>query len=183
MNNRERDDNLDLLAINNILRGNTEAYSEIVHRYQQYIYHLSLSFLGNRNDAEDAVQEIFLKTYRSLNTFSISRRFKPWIYSIAINQLKSCYRSNKRRVAIGRIELNQDLPDYPDPEKLTELNSIRETVRRAIQRLPVNLKEVTILYYLEELKIAEIGEILGIGRENVKSRLDRSRKKLRAFLS
>lgn len=183
MNDREREDSLDLLAINEVLRGNTEAFCNIIQRYQNYIFHLSLSFLGNRNDAEDAVQEIFLKTFRSLNSFSLSRRFHPWIYAIAVNHLKSSYRSKKRRLALNKIVHDYEHPDYPDPVETAELNDTRETVRQAVSRLPEKLKDVTVLYYLEEMKISEIVEIMEISTENVKSRLKRAREKLRVFLS
>jgi len=84
----------DLIAIKETLGGNKETFSSIVKRYSPLLYSLSYRMLGNKEEAEEAVQKIFLRVYRSLYKFRLSDRFYPWLYTTAINWLRS---KKKRR--------------------------------------------------------------------------------------
>ncbi len=132
----------ELTAIAEVLRGNTDAFQLIVERYKALVFRLALSFLGSREEAEEAAQEIFFRAFKSLHRFSLDKRLLPWLYSIAINYLRSAYGRMRRREA--RIETGD--------------------------------------HDFEELNVEAIATILGIGEENVKSRLFRARHKLRQIL-
>ena len=173
----------ELAAIAEVLRGNSHAFRLIVERYKAVVFRLALSYLGSREEAEEAAQEIFFRAFKSLHRFSLDKRLLPWLYSIAVNYLRSAYARRRRREA--RIETGDgEMPDLrsTDPEKGALADSERAAVRQAVESLPANLREPVVLYYFEELNVEEIASILGIGEENVKSRLFRARRKLRQIL-
>ena len=175
-------DAYDLAAIHEVLRGNREAFARIVERYQGMVLRLARRYLGNEQDAADAAQEIFLKVYRALPFFRLDRRLHPWLYGIAVNHLRSSYRRIKPRREQNR-PMSQPHPDpRSDPADQAVAAGERERVHAAVMRLPNSIREAVVLYYLEELSVADVAEALGISRENVKSRLHRGRRLLRSRL-
>ncbi len=181
MQNSEQDEQ-DLKAVTETLRGNTDAFRSIVESYQPLIHHLAEKYLRDEDQMNDAVQEIFLKAYRSLSKFDQSRRFLPWLYSIALNYLKTMYRRTRKR---NKTELSYELPiedGRDDPESRSIQRETEHAIRKAVDGLPESLREVVVLYYLEGLSVEEVQEVLKLGRENIKSRLHRARKKLRTIL-
>lgn len=172
----------DVSAVARVLQGDTEAYREIVSAYEPVVRHLAQKYLPREEDAQDAVQEIFLKAYRSLRKFDRERRFLPWLYSVALNHLKTVYRRTRR---IQERETVHEFPargDAPDPAERAVENAEQEQIRRAVDRLPDSLRDVVVLYYLQEASVEDVQAALGLGRENVKSRLFRARKRLRELL-
>ncbi|MBN1837413.1 MAG: sigma-70 family RNA polymerase sigma factor [Spirochaetales bacterium] len=173
----------DLAAVSEVLRGNTEAFRSIVERYGPLLYRLSFSFLGNREDAEECVQDILVRAFRYLRRFRLEKRFLPWLYGIAMNHLRTTYAARRRRQSrcaswepvVGAAEID-------DPQKDLESAQSRERIRAAVAALPRTVREPVILHYFEELKIAAIAEILQISEVNVKSRLLRGRRRLRRIL-
>ena len=174
----------DLFTISEVLRGNTDAFRSVLERYQGLVFRLALASLGNREEAEEASQEIFLKAFRSLRSFRIEKRFLPWLYSIASNHLKT------RAVRIRRVEAKlvrdeqERVPTRPkdDPQAhLLREQDIAE-VRRVVAALPFPLREVVRLHYFEGMSAELIGSLLGLGSENVKSRLLRARRRLKELL-
>jgi len=171
------------LSLWNTLSGDKSAFNEIVSRYQSSLFRLSCFYLGDREEVQDACQEIFLKIYINMNHFLYDRPFKPWFYSIALNHLKSRYRELKLKKS-----REVTLPDSfsgcsgNTPFRDMEEYSICTDVRRAIDGLPPLLKECTQLYYLDQMHVQEISNLLNLGQENVKSRLFRARKLLKKTL-
>jgi len=172
-----------LQAVSEVLRGNTEAFRLIVERYKNLLYRLSLSFLGNPEDAEECAQDILMRAFRYLRRFSLERRFLPWLYGIAVNHLRTVYARNRSREAQRRAwECTADAGQANDPHEILERVQSRENVRAAVSCLPRTLREPMILHYFEELSVATIAEILQLGEVNVKSRLLRGRRELRRKL-
>lgn len=175
---------VDALTLWRTRTGETEAFSEIVERHQLNLMRVSCSYLGDKEEAREAAQEIFLKVYTARKTFNYDKPFKPWFYSIALNHLKSRYKTLKRQEEkIIAVASQPCASRIRDPLELVEERELRMEIRSAILGLPTKLQGCTMLYYLEEMEIDEICLILGIGRENVKSRLFRARKKLKVILS
>jgi RNA polymerase sigma-70 factor (ECF subfamily) len=177
-------DNEDILAISEVLRGDHDAFRAIVDRYRGLVFRLALASLGAREDAEEAAQEIFLRAFRSLGTFRLGSRFLPWLYSIAANYLKTAaVKINRRRGNIVR-GAEEGLAASPscDPQAAALSAESLEQARRAVSGLPPPVREVVRLYYFEGMNVAEVGRALGIGAENVKSRLLRGRRRLREVL-
>ncbi len=173
----------ELAAIGEVLRGNRDAFRLIVDRYKGLVVRLALSFLGNREEAEEAAQEIFLRAYRSLHRFSLDRKLLPWLYSIAVNHLRSAYgRMKRREERVTAVEVELAAGGEADPQRVVMEEYDRDALRRAVDSLPPTLREVVVLYYYEEMKVEAIGAVLNIGVENVKSRLFRGRQKLRESL-
>jgi RNA polymerase sigma-70 factor (ECF subfamily) len=174
----------DLYAVSEVLRGNTDAFRTIVERYRGLVYRLALSSLGNREEAEEASQEIFLKAFKSLGSFRIEKRFLPWLYSIASNYLKT-HALRIRRVDEKLVRDRQELmPSHPedDPQTGVLRRQSLEEIQTAVRALPSAVREVVRLYYFEGLSVEQICSVLGLGEENVKSRLMRGRKGLRVSL-
>ena len=182
MTNPESSDAEDLQIVSEVLQGDPSAFRNIVDKYQQRIFRVCISHLGSVEEAEDAVQEIFLRAYKSLHRFKLEKRFLNWLYTIAVNHLKTRYsRIIKLQEKRDRIMKEPDTPEET-PESITEKQIMKDRIREAVQSLPSKLREPVVLYYLEELSVQDIASALDIGTENVKSRLFRARKKLREKL-
>jgi RNA polymerase sigma-70 factor (ECF subfamily) len=172
----------DLEIVSSVLQGNTAYFKKLVEKYQNTIYRLSRSYLGNIEEAEDATQEIFLRAFKSLSRFRLEKRFLTWLYTIAVNQLKTRY-ARLLRFNTRKRELDHEPVSLGNsPELITEQREVKREINRAVAGLPQTLKEIVLLYYFEEMNVTEIAEILDISQENVKSRLFRARKKLRMIL-
>ncbi len=173
----------ELEAIAEVLRGNSDAFELIVERYKTLVFRLALSFLGRPEEAEEAAQEIFFRAFKSLHRFSLDKRLLPWLYTIAVNYLRNTYgRMRKREARIEAGDREMLDPRSTDPQEGVLAESERAAVRKAVESLPAKLREPVLLYYFEELNVEAIASILGIGQENVKSRLFRARHKLRQIL-
>jgi len=160
----------------------TLSFTDIVDRYRGDLYRICYLRLGNREESEDAVQEIFLRVYRSFNTFKPGKELWPWMYTIAVNYLRTHYARLRRLDTLQeRATLNYQ-QHQEDPTELIEQREMQEEVRYAFQTLPPKLKKVVKLYYMDNMSILDISEILGISRENVKVRLHRARNSLRELL-
>jgi RNA polymerase sigma-70 factor (ECF subfamily) len=171
----------DLKAVSETLQGNTAAFSEIVDRYQALVYRLAYSYLGTHEDAQDAAQDAFVRVYNRLGSFQMHRRFLPWLYSVVLNHLKT-RRGKVRRIRLREEQLAVD-PEHREDPLAEVINDERiQAVRVAVQDLPESLRAPVVLYYLEEMSVEEVCEVLDLGRENVKSRLFRARKALRKAL-
>jgi RNA polymerase sigma-70 factor (ECF subfamily) len=181
IHNAEADD---LLAISEVLRGTANAFRSLVERYRGLVFRLALSALGNREEAEEASQEIFLKAFRSLGSFRIEKRFLPWLYSIAANHLKT--RAVRVRRAESRLvrDAHERFPARAedDPQSQAERAQSQAEVTHAVAALPLPLREVVRLYYFEGMSVEQAGSVLGLGSENVKSRLLRGRRMLKELL-
>lgn len=180
-------DNHDQTAAIAVQNGDNNAFATIVEAYRRPLFRIAWRYLGSRAAAEDALQDIFLKAYRLIGNYDTTRPFSPWLYRLASNLLKS-----KQGRAVRRAEVTQDEIDEPtidgsatggeDPADLATRSWEMGVVRSAVDGLPARLREVVMLYYLDERTIDETAEALGLGRENVKSRLHRARKLLRSRL-
>ena len=172
----------DLLLVSRVVRGDTDAFGGLVRRYRGAIVSFAAASLGSRDDAEDAAQEIFIRAFRSLGAFDLSRRFKPWLYAVAVNTLKDARYRRVRRARETDAAARAEPPVYRSPHEEAERSEIIERIRKAVRSLPGKPREAALLYYIEGLDVSETAEALGIGEENVKSRLHRARKILRGFL-
>lgn len=167
-----------------IQEGRAELFENVVRRYTPVLYSLCVRMIGDREEAEDAVQDIFVKAYRSLASFDPSRRFYSWIYTIAVNHLRSLNRKRERRSG----------PDIPYEETVQE--SVREdrhgddpgtvAIARegeklaeiALEKLEEKYREVFVLRIVEGLSVKETARVLDIPENTVKTYLRRARKKM-----
>ena len=171
-----------LEAVQRVLGGDSSFFSVIVKRYQNSVYRLCLSHCESEEEAMDVTQDIFLRVFRSLSTYKIDKKFNPWIYSIVLNQLKTRYGKTSRfKLLHEKILADYSEPSFnPEHEVLASFE--KERISAAVMALPLNIRQPVLLYYFEDMSVAEIGEVLRISGENVKSRLHRARKSLRKVL-
>jgi RNA polymerase sigma-70 factor (ECF subfamily) len=160
--------------------GNSVAFNNIVEKYQQPIYNLCYRMLGNGEDVEDAAQEIFMRAYFKLDTYSEMYKFSTWLFSIASHYCIDILK--KRRFQLVSWDGLYSLPgqDGPQPEgTLLEAEAAQE-VRDLLDALPPNYRAVIILKYWHAMSYQEIAQTLGTTVSAVKSKLFRARKMMAA---
>lgn len=147
---------------------------------------LRLAFLSlrDRAQAEDIFQEVFLRAYTHADSFRGESSPRTWLYRITVNLCRDRLRSAgfRRLVVIGDDAVGSLLPPVPDAEEEALAEADREELLEAVLRLPLEFREVILLYYIHELDVREVAEALGLTAGTVKSRLHRARLKLRTLL-
>ncbi len=172
----------DLLAIQETLQGDRNAFAGIVERYTPLLYSLAFRTLGRGEEAQEAVQEIFLRAFHALPRFRLDRRFHPWLYTIALNYLRSVARRQRRRRGLRLVRLGEELEAVADPGQHPGLALEREAGERLAQEalagLPLLYREVFLLREVEGLSVHDAAETLGVPEGTVKVRLHRARQEL-----
>jgi RNA polymerase sigma-70 factor, ECF subfamily len=159
------------------LTGDAEAFGEIVHRWERRIFALAYGMLGREEDARDATQETFLAAYRNLRGFRGEAKVSSWLHRIAVNQCITRQRRAKVRneAAIEdeeeRHASNFSAPVELSPARVAESRESIEAVRRVVNSLPLDLRQVVVMKEFEELTFREIAEALDVPLSTVKSRL------------
>jgi RNA polymerase sigma factor (sigma-70 family) len=171
------------MVLARVRAGDTAAFAELVNRHAPMARRLAV-FSGAGSDADDVVQEAFVKAYRSLSSFRDGADFRPWLLRIVINESRNLHRGTSRRsdreLRVVRGEAR--LVTSSDPAEVAVGEERREALLGAIRTLPVDLREVVTCRYLLELSEAETAESLGIPHGTVKSRLRRALARLRGEL-
>ncbi|HOY67011.1 MAG TPA: sigma-70 family RNA polymerase sigma factor [Candidatus Ozemobacteraceae bacterium] len=163
----------DAELVRQVLNGHTDAFGELVRRYQSKIYMMALYHTRQPSAAEDVVQEVFLAVYKSLGRFDQARSFTNWILKIATNH---CYKAIRRRPAIPLPD--RDIPVFCDPLDDQLLKERQEAVGAALAKLPEDFRLVVWLYYFFERSYQQIADILEIPLHLVKIRLFRAKRSL-----
>jgi len=168
--------------------GDVYAFEELVHRYKDPLINFVYNYLGNRIDAEDVVQETFLRVFRNKHLYQNIAKFSTWIYTIASNLAKTELRRRKRRRFFSISQMGFDDKDYdlPDPlltpDHQVDSEMKEKDIREEIQALPSKFREVVILRDIQELSYEEISNVLHIPIGTVKSRVNRGRLRLQKKL-
>ena len=168
--------------------GNVYAFEQIVNRYKDQLVNFAFRFLGDVEDAEDIVQETFLRVFRKKKAYKNVAKFSTWIYTITGNLAKTELRRRKRRKLLSISSLGFEDKDFelPETKKGPEENvdDLLQSgvIQKAIDSLPVKFKEVIIFRDLQELSYEEISKIVKIPLGTVKSRVNRGRLKLQEKL-
>ena len=182
-------DQLDRADISQIRSGNPQRFAGIVDRYTDQIFRLALRSLGDQHDAEEAVQDVFLKAYQSLDSFDFARRLYPWLYSIALNHLRSLRRRADRKHDTNAVFLAEELVSTESlngpshPEALVIANSARALVQHALEELSANQREAFILRHVRSLSTADAATLMGIPENTLKTNLRRARRQLQRSLA
>ena len=151
-------------------------FEQLVDKYQKPVLHMCYLYLCDKSLAEDAVQDTFLKVYKSMETFRYESSEKTWIMKIAINTCCNINRSGWFRFINHKVT-----PDMM-PDKEVQTNENDEELTTADTKLPIKLREVILLHYYQGLKVNEIADALGISQSSVSGRLKRGREKLKCVL-
>ena len=174
-------------------KGDVDAFQQILTEYQSIVYNISYRYAGNFHDASDMAQEVFLKMFRSINSFRFQSKFSTWIYRVATNTCLDLVKKQKKSAPTVSIDdrfededggmFGSEIADSRYvPEDRAEEAETRDVVNRAIGRLPDDYKTVIILRDVRGLSYDEIAEITECSVGTVKSRISRARKNLREIL-
>lgn len=177
--------------VRRVQQGNVEAFEELVRRYERKVYNITYRLLGNEQDANEALQDTFLRAYRFMPKFKFKSTFYTWLYRIATNVSLTRLRRRKNVEVVSldaplpdTDELKFDLPDTGQtPEEAFTQKRLRERLDRAVQELPEDYRKVVVLRDLQGLSNEEVSRILKLSVPAVKSRLHRARLALREKLA
>jgi RNA polymerase sigma-70 factor (ECF subfamily) len=168
--------------ISKVLQGDQQAYAELVTRYQDYVFSLTLRMIKSREDAEEVAQDVFIKAYRSLAGFRGDSKFSTWLYTITSTTCITFLRKKKLMVYSLDNETMFETADSIDScitanqvEQKSRINMVHE----AIRLLSPDDAEIITLFYKAEQTLEEISRILGVETNTVKVRLHRARTRLK----
>jgi len=175
------------------LEGERTAFAELVERYQTRLLNFIYRTTGDRERAEDLVQETFIRVYRHLHRFDQSKKFSTWVYTIASNLAKNELRNRSRNplVLFQALRRNGDSDERPlewadntyRPDDLFRKRHLRSTVEAAVAQLPEHHRTVFVLREVEGKTYEEIAEITGCNLGTVKSRLNRARNRFAQIIA
>ena len=177
--------------VNRVISGDTEAFEALVLEHQNKVYSLALRMVGNEEDARDMAQEAFIRAYGSLAGFRGDSKFSVWLYRLTSNICIDFLRSRGKNRTVSTTWAGDDGEDageleIPDetwsPESQLERSLTRESVRRGLESLSPQYREILLLREINGLSYAEIAGALSLEEGTVKSRIFRARKKLCDFL-
>jgi len=178
----------DEVIVERALTGDAEAFGELVRRWERRIFALTYGMLGREEDARDATQETFLAAFRNLRGFRGEAKVSSWLHRIAVNQCISRQRRAKVRSESALDEEQENdaagfaTPLSESPVRVVEGRQETLAVRRAINSLPVELRQVVVMKEFEELTFREIADVLDLPLSTVKSRLYTALKQLQLRL-
>ena len=170
--------------INKVIKGESNAYAELVDRYKHMVYTLALKIVKNREDAEEVAQDTFLKAYKALKYFKGDSKFSTWLYKIAYYGGLDYLKKNKRQVETANIDISEvyNIGSIDNALEGMEAKERAEIIKRAIHQLPGDDSVLITLYYFETLSMNEISKVMGTSPNTVKVRLFRGRKRLAKIL-
>lgn len=172
-------------VVERVLAGDTAVYEILMRRYNQRLYRVARSILRDDAEAEDVMQDAYVRAYQNLKQFEGRSKFATWLTRIAV------YEALARRGFRGRFEELDAQPEgapmnpvstFRNPEQEASLTELRQVLEEAIQQLPESYRAVFMLRDIEQMSTAETAECLDLSEENVKVRLHRARGQLRELL-
>jgi len=164
--------------------GDVQAFEELVATHERAVLRTARALLGNREDALDAAQEVFLRVFRHLGRFDRRREFSPWLYRVAVNVCRDIHRRRARIPTAPLDALDPALLATPgDQEASADARERQRAVRRALALLSDREREAVVLRDVEGLSTAEVARALGCLEVTVRSHLSRGRLKLQAALA
>lgn len=169
-------------------KGNENAYVELVDRYKNKLINFTFNYLGDRDLAEDIVQETMLKLYEKRHYYKEIAKFSTWIYTIARNQANTELRKRKRRNISFLSQMTKNGKDFDldskSPDLINELHNtyLSKRINKAIQLLPEHFREVIVLRDIQGLSYEDIGLVMDAPLGTIKSRINRARIQLQAEL-
>jgi len=186
------EDTSEMALVQAAKKGDLEAFSELVKRYDRNVFRIAQHITHNEEDAQDVVQDAFLKAYRNLEQFQGNSKFYTWLVRIAVNEalMKLRRRRSDKTVSIDEdVETEEgsmprEVADWsPNPEQLYGQSELSDILKKTIQGLPPGFRTVFVLRDVEGLSTEETAEMLSLSIPAVKSRLLRARLQLRERLA
>ena len=176
-------------AVDRAQSGDSDAFRLLVEQHSRAVFRLAFRMTGNEQDAEDVVQETFLRAYRQLDKYEARASFSTWLYRIASNYSLDLIRMRKRhedkreRGKAEERDILQTLPvNTPGPDRIVYSSQVQERVKEALNELSAQERTAFVLRHFEGMSIDEIGETLGTGTNATKHSIFRAVQKLRRSL-
>ena len=167
-----------------IQSGKIEFFDILLERYEEKIRRYSRKFLSDHEDINDVLQDIFIKAYKNIRSFDAKRKFSPWLYRIAHNELINALKKKKKN-PLPLFDLDvffpQHLSDNNSLGEQTERREMAELIGKCLGRLEPKYREPVILYYLEELSYKDIAEVMRIPVSTVGIRIKRAKEIMRTI--
>jgi RNA polymerase sigma-70 factor (ECF subfamily) len=174
----------DLYYIEAVRKGNAQAFSVLVEKYQKLVYTLALKLLKKPEDAEEMAQDTFVKAFQKLDSYEGKSKFSTWLYSITYNACVSELR--KRRIEFKSLDdtriTEQDEMKMHDYYREVKKEDQERYLNLALEKLPEDDQVLVTLYYYESQSMDEISVITGLTVSNIKVKIHRARKKMYEFL-
>ena len=170
----------DAAVVERVLAGDADAFAILVDRYYDRFARYAMHMVGNREDAEEALQDAFVRAYRSLGQYEERERFAGWLFRIVVNQC--------RTVAAARRRRERTFPDVDLGELAltdaggSEQHDLRDRLERALAQLPPDQREAVVLRYAEDLSYEDMAAVTGAGVSALKMRVKRAFVRLRELL-
>ena len=181
----------ELLLIKRSIKGDVDAFEELIKDYKKIAYNIALRVLRNKEDAEDISQEALVKVFKNIDSFNMQSTFKVWLYRIVMNTCLDFKR--KKRIVTYSIdkplekdesEILQDIPDNSNnPDVIIQNKLESQMLNECIEMLDDDFRTVIVLRDLQNLSYKDIASVLSCNEGTVKSRLNRARKKLRDIIT
>jgi RNA polymerase sigma-70 factor (ECF subfamily) len=173
--------------------GDFDAFNRLITEQKDKIYRLALKLTGNREDAEDIVQETFLKAVDNIDKFRLESSFGTWLYTIALNSVRA-HMGTRKRMNLKPFEeylpsghsvetTHAQLFDWSDPHKLFEQKQLDQIIETALAAMPKKYSIPFMLRYMEDLSVKEVAKIMKLSLPAAKSRILRARLALREQLA
>ena len=171
----------DAAIVRRVLDGDVEAFAQLVDRYYDRYARFAEHMIGNRADAEDVVQDAFLRAYRFLPNYQERERFDAWLFRILVNQCRTTAARRRRGGTV--VDDAEALERVPTEDHTAERHALRQDIEHALARLEPEQREAFLLKYVEELSYEEMAMMTGAGVSALKMRVKRACERLRAFLT
>ncbi len=163
--------------------GKTELFGSLINRYEDKIKRYARKFLSGPEDISDVLQDIFIKAYKNIQSFDVKRRFSPWLYRIAHNELINTLKK-KNTKTLPLFDLDVFLPQYSynnNLEQQIDRQNMQKTIDKCLDKLEFKYREPLILYYFEDLNYKEIADIIQIPISTVGVRIKRAKKIMKSI--
>jgi RNA polymerase sigma-70 factor (ECF subfamily) len=181
-------------VIDSCKAGDEKAFGEVILAYQRRVYNIAYRMLGNKEEAKDLAQEVFLSVFESIKNLREEVKFEPWLIQITVNHCRNRWKYLKRRkyfqsdslddpIETEEGEIPRQVYDPSDnPETLLERKMIQDLIQRGLLQLKEEQRELIILRDLQGLSYEEIGKLFSLREGTVKSKIHRARMELKEIL-
>ena len=171
----------DAQLIDRVLAGDRRAFASLVERYRDRLGRYALRMLGNQADAEEALQDTFVRAFRSLGNCSPPDRFGAWVFAILVNR---CRTAAARRARVSDVLVtNDDALAWASVDHSEERDALREAIDWAVAQLPSDQREAFLLKHVEDLEYETMEQLTGVRAATLRMRVFRAREELRKLLA
>lgn len=179
----------DLLVIRRILNGDQQAFALLIDTYKDYVFTICWRVLKNREEAEEAAQDTFLKVYKTLGSFEQKSKFSTWLYTVTYRTALD--KTRRKHLIIQSVDNHStDIPAIQiadereqQPDAQIHAQDLKGHLEKAIQLLPAEDASIITLFYLNERSVKEVADMMNMTQTNVKTKLHRLRERLKIKLN